>query len=68
MGQIDTASNEVKAKEAREDEEQRLEELNRKEKKRVKKMRGKNKSGHVQEVKIRQQHESIRDKNKIALL
>ena len=31
-------------------------------------MRGKNKSGNVQEVKIRQQNEAIRDKNKIELL
>ena len=31
-------------------------------------MRGKNKAGHVQESKIRQQHELIRDRNKIALM
>ena len=37
-------------------------------KKRAKKMRGKNKAGHVQETKIRQQHEAIREKNKLAYL
>lgn len=31
-------------------------------------MRGKNKAGHVQETKIRQQHEAIREKNKLAYL
>jgi len=31
-------------------------------------MRGKLKAGHVQEGKIRQQHEVIREKNKLALL
>ena len=31
-------------------------------------MRGKNKAGHVEESKIRQQHEAIREKNKLAYL
>lgn len=67
VGKVDTASAEVKQREAREEEEQRLQELNKKEKKRVKKMRGKNKAGHKEESKVRQQHEAIRDKNRVAL-
>jgi hypothetical protein len=31
-------------------------------------MRGKNKAGHLQENKIHQQHEAIREKNKLALV
>ena len=31
-------------------------------------MRGKNKAGHVEESKVRQQHEAIREKNKLAYL
>ncbi len=31
-------------------------------------MRGKLKSGHVEESKVRQQHEAIREKNKLAFL
>lgn len=54
VGKIDNASSEVKAKEAREEEEARMLELRKKEKKRVKKMRGKNKAGHKEESKIRQ--------------
>ena len=54
VGKVDTASSEVKAKEAREEEELKLEELSKKTKKRVKKMRGKNKAGHLQENKIHQ--------------
>jgi U3 small nucleolar RNA-associated protein 7 len=54
VGKVDTASAEVKAKEAREDEDLKLEELSKKSKKRAKKMRGKNKAGHLQEVKIHQ--------------
>lgn len=68
VGKIDTASAEVKSKEAQEDEDQKIELLKKGEKKRVKKMRGKNKAGHVEESKIRQQHEAIREKNKLAYL
>jgi uncharacterized membrane protein YdbT with pleckstrin-like domain len=68
VGRIDTASHEVKAREIREEEEARLNELNKKDKRRIKKMRGKNKAGHVQESKTRQQHEVIREKNKIVML
>lgn len=53
VGKIDTASAEVKAKEAQEDEDHRIELLKKGDKKRVKKMRGKNKAGHVEESKIR---------------
>ena len=52
IGAIDTATQEVKDREQREDEEEALAKLNAVEKKRVKKMRGKSKDGHVQEVKI----------------
>ena len=43
-------------------------ELRKREKKAVKKMRGKSKDGHVQEVKVKQLHESMREKNKLAYL
>ena len=43
-------------------------ELRKREKKAVKKMRGKSKDGHVQEVKVKQLHEAMREKNKLAYL
>ena len=43
-------------------------ELKKREKKARKKMRGKSKDGHVQEVKVKQLHESMREKNKLAYL
>jgi U3 small nucleolar RNA-associated protein 7 len=68
VGKVDTATAEVKAQEAREEEEQRMAELRLKDKKRVKKMRGKMKTGRVEGSKVRQQHEAIREKNKLALV
>ena len=56
IGNIDTASHEVKEREKKEDEERALAELAKHEKKRKKKMRGKSKDGHVQEVKIQHLH------------
>jgi U3 small nucleolar RNA-associated protein 7 len=47
VGKVDTASAEVKEREAKEEEDRRLEELKSHTKKRVKKMRGKLKAGHV---------------------
>lgn len=47
VGKVDTASAEIKEKEAREDEERRMEDLKSQTKKRVKKMRGKGKIGHL---------------------
>jgi len=68
VGQIDTASNEIKAKEKREEEERALEEEGKNEKKRAKKMRGKSKIGNMQGSGIRQMHEMQREKNKLAYL
>jgi hypothetical protein len=68
VGKVDTASAEIKEREAREDEDARLEELKDVTKKRVKKMRGKLKVGRVQETKQNLQHMAIREKNKLALL
>jgi U3 small nucleolar RNA-associated protein 7 len=68
IGKIDDATQEVKEREKREEEDRALAELNKKEKKRVKKMRGKMKDGHVQEVKVQQMHEMTREKNKLAYL
>ena len=68
VGKVDTASADVKEKEAREDEEAKLNELRIKTKKRVKKMRGKAKTGRVEGSKVKQQHEATREKNKLALL
>ena len=68
VGKVDTVSAEVKAKEAREEQELKLDELKKHSKKRAKKMRGKSKAVHVQELKIKQQHEAIREKNKLAIV
>jgi hypothetical protein len=62
---IDTASNEVKAKEAREIEEQHIEKLRKKDKKKRNKMRGKGKIGREMENMVHQDHKGIREKNKI---
>jgi hypothetical protein len=53
VGKVDTASAEVKEREAKEDQDRNIELLKKTEKKRVKKMRGKLKAGHVEESKIR---------------
>ena len=45
-----------------------MDELRKREKKARKKMRGKSKDGHVQEVKVKQLHEAMREKNKLAYL
>ena len=68
IGRVDGASHEVKEREKREDEERQMAELRKREKKAVKKMRGKSKDGHVQEVKVKQLHEAMREKNKLAYL
>ncbi len=68
IGNIDTASHEVKEREKREDEDAALAELAKHEKKRAKKMRGKSKDGHVQEVKIQHLHQGMRERNKLAYL
>ena len=68
IGRVDTASHEVKEREKQEEEERALEELRKREKKARKKMRGKSKDGHVQEVKVKHQHEAMREKNKLAYL
>jgi len=39
--------------------------MKKKEKKRANKMRGKNKVGNLEGSKVRQQHEAIREKNKL---
>lgn len=68
IGNIDSASHEVKERERKEDEEAALREQAKIEKKRKNKMRGKGKDGHVQEVKIQHLHQSMRAKNKLAYL
>ena len=68
IGQIDDASQEIKEREKREEEERALAELKKKEKKRAKKMRGKDKIGNKQAAGIRQMHEGMREKNKLAYM
>ena len=45
-----------------------MELLKKKEKKRANKMRGKNKVGNQEASKVRQQHEQIRERNKLQYL
>jgi len=68
IGHIDDAAPEVIAKEQREEQDRQIEEMRKKEKKVAKKMRGRSSTGNKQTASARQQHEKIRDNNKLAYL
>ena len=68
IGQVDNAAPEIKEREKREEQDRQLAELKKKEKKRAKKMRGKDKIGNKQASGIRQMHEGMRERNKLAYL
>ena len=65
IGHIDDAAPEVREKEIKEQRERSIEELRKKEKKAKKKMRGRSKIGNKMTSSTRQQHESIRESNKL---
>lgn len=64
VGQIDTASKEVLAKEEREVMDEAILSQKKKDKKKNK-MRGKGKTGREMENKVHQMHEGMREKNKL---
>ena len=68
IGQIDTASKEVREKEEKEEFEKSLAAIKKKEKKAKKKMRGRSKIGNKMGSNTRQMHEKERQKNKLAYL
>lgn len=65
IGDIDTAAPEVREQETKEMMEAQIEQMRKQEKKAKKKMRGKNKIGNKMASSTRQQHEAIRESNKL---
>jgi oligoribonuclease (3'-5' exoribonuclease) len=68
IGHIDDAAPEVIAKELREEQDRQIEEDRAKEKKIAKKMRGRSGISNKMTASTRQQHEAIRNNNKLAYL